>query len=58
MYCETAWVKALLSKGWMVAVRNYSTNTIMEKNKHRGKEGGLRIMNFHGKTKNLKIFLE
>ena len=33
MYCETAWVKVLLSKGWMVAVRNYSTNTIMEKNK-------------------------
>ena len=31
--CETVWVKVLLSKGWMVAVRNYSTNTIMEKNK-------------------------
>ena len=24
----------------MVAVRNYSTNTIKEKNKTRGKEGG------------------
>ena len=58
MYFETAWVKVLLSKGWMVAVRNYSTNTIMEKNKQRGKGGGLRIMNFHGKTKTLKIFLE
>ena len=34
----------LLSKGWMVAVRNYSTNTIMEKNK-QGEGGGLRIQN-------------
>ena len=25
--------KVLLSKGWIVAVRNYSTNTIMEKNR-------------------------
>ena len=36
--CETVWVKVLLSKGWMVAVRNYSTNTIMEKAKQE--EGG------------------
>ena len=42
--CETVWVKVLLSKGWMVAVRNYSTNTIMEKNK-QGEGGGLRIQN-------------
>ena len=34
----------LLSKEWMVAVRNYSTNTIMEKNK-QGEGGGLRIQN-------------
>ena len=46
--CETAWIKVLLSKGWMVAVRNYSTDTVMEKNKQRGKGVGLRIMNFHG----------
>ena len=32
----------------MVAVRNYSTNTVMEKNKQRGKRVGLRIMNFQG----------
>ena len=32
----------------MVAVRNYSTNTIMEKNQQRGKRVGLRIMNFQG----------
>ena len=38
--CETAWVKVLLSKGWMVAVRNYSTNTIMEKKQAEG-EGGM-----------------
>ena len=31
---RTVWVKkVLLSKGWIVAVRNYSTNTIMEKNR-------------------------
>ena len=35
---ETARVKVLLSKGCMVAVRNYSTNTIMEK-KNRGRGG-------------------
>ena len=29
--CETVRVKMLLSKGWMVAVRNYSANVIMEK---------------------------
>ena len=22
--CETVWVKVILSKGWMIAVRNYS----------------------------------
>ena len=34
---------------WMVAVRNYSTNTIMEKNKQKGKgEGGFPIWNFQG----------
>ena len=43
----------------MVAVRNYSTNTIMEKNKQRGKrEGGLRIWIFRGKVKDLNIFQE
>ena len=55
--CETVWVKVLLSKGWMVAVRNYSTNTIMEKNKQRGK-GGWEGLIFRAKVKNLKIFLE
>ena len=46
--CETVWVKVLLSKGWMVAVRNYSTNTIMEKNKQRGKGGKVKDMEFSG----------
>ena len=34
----------------MVAVRNYNTNNIMEKNKQRGKVegGGLRVWNFQG----------
>ena len=32
----------------MVAVKNYSTNTIMVKNKNREKGVGLRIMNFLG----------
>ena len=45
---KTVWVKVLLSKGWMVAVRNYSTNTIMEKKTNRGMGVGLRIMNFPG----------
>ena len=31
----------------MVAVKNYSTNTTMEKNK-QGEGGGLRIKNFQG----------
>ena len=43
--CETVWVKVLLSKGWIAAVRNYSTKTIMEKNKQ---QGGLRIINSQG----------
>ena len=44
---RTVWVKkVLLSKGWIVAVRNYSTNTIMERNRRKGV--GLRIMNFQG----------
>ena len=34
----------------MVAVRNYSTNTIMEKNKTRGKGGGGR----RGRVKDMK----
>ena len=42
---ETARVKVLLSKRCMVPVRNYSTNTIIEKSKLRGKGAELRIMN-------------
>ena len=45
--CETVWVKMTSSKGWMVAVRNYSTNTIMKKT-NRGNVVGLRIINFQG----------
>ena len=36
--CETVWVKVLLSKG-MALVRNYSTNTIMEKKNKGGTRG-------------------
>ena len=32
----------------MVAVRNYSTNTIMEKNKQRGKGRGIKDLEFSG----------
>ena len=32
----------------MVAVRNYSTNTIMEKSKQRWKEGRVKDMEFLG----------
>ena len=32
----------------MVAVRNYSTNTIMKKTNRGGRTVGLRIMNFQG----------
>ena len=42
----------LLGKGAcikkMLAVRNYSTNTIMEKNKQRGKGGNVKDMEFSG----------
>ena len=34
--CETVWVKVLLSKAWMVAVRNYSRNTVMGKKQREG----------------------
>ena len=41
----------------MVAVRNYSTNTIMEKQTNRGgRVERLRIWNFQGQSKKLKIF--
>ena len=45
--CETVWVKVLLSKGWMVAVRFYSANTIMEKNK-QGERGRFKDNEFLG----------
>ena len=32
----------------MVAVRNYSTNTIIEKNKQMGKRGKVKDMEFSG----------
>ena len=41
----------------IAAVRNYSTNTIMEK-KTGGREKGQGYGIFGGKVKNLKIFLE
>ena len=44
--CETVWVKVLLSKGWMVTVRNYSTNTIMEKKQTKEKEGTVKDNEF------------
>ena len=44
--CETVWVKVLLSKGWMVTVRNYSTNTIMEKKQTEEKEGTVKDNEF------------
>ena len=54
--CETVWVKLLLSKGWMVAVRNYSKNTIMEKNK-QGEGGRFKDNGFSGvKYKTWKFF--
>ena len=41
----------------MVAVRNYSTNTVMKKHTEgQGGGRGLRIWNFRGKVKNLKFF--
>ena len=40
--CQTIGKGACIKR--MVAVRNYSTNTIMEKNK-QGEGGGLRIQN-------------
>ena len=44
---RTVWVKkVLLSKGWINAVRNYSTSTIMEKN--RGKGGRVKDNEFSG----------
>ena len=46
--CETVWVKVLLPKGWMVAVRNYSANTIMDKKQIEREGVRLRIINFQG----------
>ena len=46
--CETVWVKVLLSKGWMVSVRNYSTNTIMEKKQTDGEGGRVKDNEFSG----------
>ena len=43
--CETMGKGACIIKT-MVAVRNYSTNTIMEKTNRRGRGRGLRICNF------------
>ena len=34
--CETVWVKVLLSKGWMVAVRNYSIQILQWKKQTGG----------------------
>ena len=48
------WVKVLLSKGWIVAVRNNSTNTMIEKN--RGKGVGLKIKNFQEQSQKLESF--
>ena len=45
----------------MAAVRNYSTNTVMEKNKQRGKVrggGGVKDIEYSGVKQNLKIFLQ
>ena len=42
--CETVWVKVLVFKR-MVPVRNYTTNTIMEKT-NREKGGGFRMLDF------------
>ena len=45
---RTVWVKKVpLSKGWIVAVRNYSTNTIMEKKK-QGEGGRVKDNEFSG----------
>ena len=49
--CETVWVKVLLSKGWMVAVRNYSTNTINGKKTNRGGRGRVKYNEFLGVKK-------
>ena len=46
--CETAWVKVLLSKGWMIAVRNYSTNTINGKKQTEGEGGRVKDNEFSG----------
>ena len=41
------WVKVLLSKVWMVSVRDYSTNAIMVKNK-QGEGGRVKDHEFSG----------
>ena len=45
--CETVCVKVLLSKGWVVAVRNYSKNTGNGK-KTEGKGGRVKDNEFSG----------
>ena len=54
--CETMGKVACIKR--MVAGKNYSTNTIMEKNKQGegGGGGGLRIRNFQGQSKKHENF--
>ena len=55
--CETVWVKVLLPKGWMVAVRNYSANTIMDKKQIEREGGTVKDNQFSGvKQKTCRFF--
>ena len=46
--CETVWIKVLLSKGWMIAVRKYSKSTIMENKQTEGERGRVKENEFSG----------
>ena len=52
--CETMGKGACIKR--MVAVKNYSTNTIMGKTNRVKGGGGLRIWNFQGQSKKLENF--
>ena len=49
------WVKLLVRIG---AVKIYSTNTIMEKDKHKWESGWLRIWTFQGYLRNSKCIFQ
>ena len=54
--CETVWVKVLVSKGWFQSKITVQTLKWKKKQTEWEEGAGLRIWNFQGWSKKLKIF--